>query len=330
MKSGPLALLAVSLLSANARAGYEEDRARLELKAQADRIRLGYDADREKFDALYPTPEMSFATDTKLVPGQAADVRVKGRFGKDTAVLVTRDDVTLVSSKPIADAWNGKLQAKPDAWPGVVELAFVAPVTGNAAEFAVATIVGKFALELELENGWIGKLTFDAGAAARGPVQTTSQWFKPGQDKPFRTARVELSITRDSIVGQLEPSAEEEAAGLAGADATMAAVMLTPAEQAQLDTAMARLSGCARLKEPAKMATCMEKAQAALEAIQAAQQQRIEAAQAGSPAVPMQKAFGCSTFSVSRGAGGAFGEAHGCEDAMVMAARRVSLRLVGK
>jgi hypothetical protein len=302
--------IAVALLAAAAaravQSGYRQRLEALQAEAEAQRKKLGLDADRAKLYAQYPTPEVTFESDlTPVGCGQSAQVTIEGRFSKRTAFVIRRDDVQALSDKLSATGWQARLRAAPDALPGPIEVAAIAPVSGASSQRRIAEVRGRLELTLEFEDGWKAHLV---------PVQEgahEAQWSK-GEAKRSSSANVTPEENGLRVIfAQSEEQtalAQEQAKELTGEIVNK-----------ELQAAMARLQECGKLPEPEQL-PCIQRTQPELEKASLASKNRVEETTARYQQRAPKDAWACSQVELRGPLGKMEGKAE-CARPLKVAAR---------
>lgn len=232
-----------------ATSGWQERRAAVYTKAEAERKKAGLD-DPKKLYAQYPTPEVSFAGEPKrLCAGKSATVKLTGKFVPGSSFLATNDGVQVAKEKLTPTSWEAELKVAPGAMPGSVSVEVFTPVSAASRSERVLTIGCTYQWHLELQDGEALDLTTDFSSADHGGDGT---WTKGG--KSLGTARFTIEGSDEDFNLTRQASQQE----FQNAASNMTKLYESPdfkALQARQQKAAEALGAC---KDPKAMAACMK------------------------------------------------------------------------
>ena len=281
-------IVLIAALAIFATATYKERRNQLQAEAEAQRKKLGLDD--QKLYARYPTPEITFEGEpTKLSCGETGTLRLAAKVPAGTAFLLNDDDVQVVEQKTTADGWQAKVKVAAAAAPRDVNVHAIAPVSGAEQSMRIATVGGKYQLDLRFEDGWTarfadGSLSWKKGGEAR---TTQAELAPQGSGLGLRWAR-----SQEEIDAQQKAVAKLQGAG----------------GQEEMQRAMQRIQTC-MAKPEAERVPCIQSVQKQNDADIAAMNKKVQKAQDEAEALRPTAAWACSDLRLEASAGALTGVA---------------------
>lgn len=307
-----LVLVAVMLVGVNVRAGWQESLRQVETRVAAERAAKSAALTPERLKALSATPEMLFSDVATVLPGQTVTVLAQGKFAPDTTFVVRRDDVEVQSASMTAKGWKATLKVKADAWLGDVSVTSVASVSGRERTEVAAHVAGKYAIDLQLANGWTAKFTPAEGSDDDWAYRANAEWFRAGSKTAFRTGEVMVRVQEDSVEVDLTPTAAEVDSSIGDSEA-LAAAMQEAMPAAKMDELNKKMEACQKVTVD-RMEACLQPYVKEMEALSKAAEAKVMKVRDGTKTAQGQKAFGCTMVRLSRSeAGQVAGSVEGCE-----------------
>jgi hypothetical protein len=309
----PVAFVACLALAPGARAGFDQELAKLYDKAEEARLAAGWYEDQEAVRARHPAPPLSLARPVEARPGKAVTVSLRGKVAPDTAILVRSTEARLASRRDGPQGVELVLEVRPDALPLPVAIHAFASVSLEETVLEVARIAGPATVELETDNGWRGVLSLTTkGAQLTG----RSDWSRTGEKAPFRRAPMTLAADAESITGTFEYTVEEQRQALKDlerlfGDGSAPPPMVVDEEASRQ---MAReVQRCFAIEEDGERDRCMDELGRKTEKLLEEGVQQLQKRVAETPSGASAFAFGCEELRLRREGGGLGGELVNCQ-----------------
>lgn len=187
---------------------YEERLRAIQTDLANERARLGLD--REAVVAKYPTPEITLCPLMRVLPGDSAEMVVRGKFSSGTRFLVgdDRDILDVVKETVTPTELRAAIKAAPDALPGMVGLEVFA-LSGITTGCTPVYIGGKYEWNFTVDNGWRIKLrmlneTFIAKQQGDPKPVYCAEFYRGKEVKPFEARGVEVSYDGRTYHGDIQ------------------------------------------------------------------------------------------------------------------------------
>lgn len=147
--------------------------------------------------AKYPTPEIHMVSGGCLVPGQAAEVVVKGTFAPGTKFVFENDNLAVVKESLVGNEYRATLKVAPGIGPQNAALTAISPGTCVSARKDNAVVIrAKLEWAMEVANGW--KLvarpvaTKACGESFGSGDPYEMLFYRKGEANPFEKLRADL------------------------------------------------------------------------------------------------------------------------------------------
>ena len=169
---------------------FDQQRQAIYAAAQAEQKRLGITS-RAALGSQYPTPEVVLASPACIVPGETAQIVVKGKFKPGTQFLLRSNRLELVPGSVTDTEYRATVKVPADIGPEDADLHAFTPVSAFHSSIEDAVIVtGRYEWHMNVSNGWriIARLLEDTRCQARGgsgSMKYQLDFFKGAETTPF-------------------------------------------------------------------------------------------------------------------------------------------------
>jgi hypothetical protein len=175
---------------------FDQQRQAIYVAAQAEQKRLGI-TNRATLGSQYPTPEISLASagPACVVPGETAQIVIKGKFKPGTKFLLRSDRLEILTENVTPTEYRATVKVPADIGPEDADLHAFAPVSAFHSAIENAVVVsGRYEWHMNVSNGWrvIARLLEDTRckSTSGGSMKYQLDFFKGAETTPFekRTA----------------------------------------------------------------------------------------------------------------------------------------------
>ena len=152
--------------------------------------------------ARYPTPEISMASIGCLLPGETAEVVLRGKFAPGTQFVFENDNLEVVKESLTGGEYRATLKAAPGLGPETAAVTAITPVSGISTRMDPAVgIGGRYEWTMNAANGWkvvarsAGNPVCGSGPSSSGGAYELT-FFHKDEAAPFekRNATLHFSL----------------------------------------------------------------------------------------------------------------------------------------
>ncbi len=187
---------------------HEERWRKIRVQCATEQRRLGI-TDQGAF-AKYPTPEITLCRLTRVLPGGAGEVLVKGKFAPGTKFVFLTNTLEVVKEAVTATDYRASIKAAQGLGPGLIDLHPITPVSCGYALCRAVYVGGKYEWDFTADNGWRIKLkildegfagkekgfTSKAGDETPDPQHTyRAEFYQGDEPTPFAVGDVEVRLS---------------------------------------------------------------------------------------------------------------------------------------